>query len=246
MELSVALVVFLLKTGIKQLDENYSAQSFIGDVLTAFGEKTGNKLIGAINKSHNEIDYILKDDNLVELGIESTRTALVRANVKETLKQIKITKAMLSNYDCDAQEITDYIIANHVEKTFLSDDFSIHDIRRVMFKIIQTDIDIAKKDGAFINDIIIETHKNVKNNTSILNSLEQNTLKVIEMLEEQSQKQNRLFNEWQRQTDTIKANIEDIGNNRDARTIIIKENLEPETLEILIDLMKGGQGNGYV
>ena len=63
MELSVAIVVFLLKVGIKQLDEDYEIKSFFEDIIGAFGEKAGKKIAKMLLDSKEGINFALTDKN---------------------------------------------------------------------------------------------------------------------------------------------------------------------------------------
>ena len=240
MELSVAMVLFLLKTGIKHLDGNYSTQDFIVDVFNAFGEKTGNKLNEIIKKSHYEINSILNDQNLSAIGIDCTRTALVRSNVMEILKQIKITNTMLNDYDCSATEITNCIISNYSDHTINPDDIVLRDIKRALFEIVKIHVNIAKKDSGFITDIIIDTHKYSKKSYKGIESIKSDTLTIIAMLNDFT----TMYYASQQQALSSRATQNEEVKGWSPNNTEKLERIDPKTINALIDLSKGGQGNG--
>lgn len=248
MELSVAIIIFLLKTGIKQLDSNYSVPSFFEDILGAFGEKAGTNIAGLIRKSHYEVDNILKDDRLVEMGIAANRTAIVRENVKEILKQIKISDNMLSDYNCDAEEITNYIISNYASSIGISDDeTTLRDVKRILFEIISIDINIAQQDEAFINGIIIDTHRIVKDHTSALKELKQDirqeSSNIIADFKMLLAEQTRTLNEQLRQPYTTWVLNENEYASWSVKTTEAKVGLDVDTMEAFIDYSEGGHNN---
>ena len=157
MELSVAIVVFLIKAGIKQLDKEYDIQSFLEDVVGAFGEKTGKKIASLITLSKDGIDHALCDSNLIKLGIPVSRTAQTRENVKDILKYTKISNAMLIDYNCDAREISECLIKKYADKVGISSDESaICDVKNALFQITKDNISLAKKNNDFIISIFFD------------------------------------------------------------------------------------------
>ena len=122
MELSVAIVVFLLKVGIKQLDEDYEIKSFFEDIIGAFGEKAGKKIAKMLLDSKEGINFALTDKNLVKLGIPILRISEVRENVKAILKHTQINQEMLIEYNCNSNEIMNRIVEESADKVGIKND----------------------------------------------------------------------------------------------------------------------------
>lgn len=239
MELSVAIVVFLIKAGIKQLDKEYDIQSFLEDVVGAFGEKTGKKIASLITLSKDGIDHALCDSNLIKLGIPVSRTAQTRENVKDILKYTKISNAMLIDYNCDAREISEYLIKKYADKIGISSDESaICDVKNALFQIIQDNIKLAKKDNDFINSILFDIKKIVENNTATLQEIKKDVHKgyiTSEDILKVTNETNRLLKEF---LDSQKIHGDDADNWRPFQGPPILEKVDKNILDTLVDIQK--------
>lgn len=179
MELSVAIVVLLLKIGIKQLDPEYDVQKFLSDIVESFGEKTGNKIAGMLTDSKNVIDDVLKDDNLKTIGIPLDSIAAVRENTKAILKYVQIGDAMLIDYNCDVSDIVDYLLADNVEKAGIkNDDQAINDVRRVLMRIVQKSISMAKDQNVFISGLLLDVKKRVEESSVDIHIIKKTTFDI--------------------------------------------------------------------
>ena len=237
MELSVAIVVFLIKAGIKQLDKQYDIQSFLEDVVGAFGEKTGEKIASLITSSKEGIDHALCDSNLLKLGIPSSRTAQTREKVKDILKYTKISNAMLIDYNCDAREISEYLIKKYADKIEISSDESaICDVKKALFQIIQDNIRLAKKDNDFINSILFDIKKIVEKNTATLQEIKVDVHKGYinsEDILKVTNENNRLLKEF---LDSQKTHKNDMDNWCPFEGPPILEKVDKNILEALVGI----------
>ena len=182
------------------------------------------------------------------MGIAGYRTAIVRENVKEILKQIKISDNMLRDYNCDAEGITNYIISNYASSIGISgDETTLRDVKRVLFEIISIDINIAQQDEVFINGLIIDTHRIVNDHTSALKELKQdirqessNIVADVKML---LAEQTRTINEKLSQPYTTWVLNENEYDSWSAKTTEAKVGLDVDTMEAIIDYSEGGHNN---
>lgn len=237
MELSVAIVVFMIKVGIKQLDKEYDIQSFFEDVVGAFGEKAGKKIAGLISSSKDDIDHALCDSNLIELGISVSRTSQTRENVKDILKYTQISNAMLIDYNCDAREISEYLIKEYADKIGISsDECAIDDVKKVLFQIIQNNIRLVKKDNSFISSILFDLKKTVEDNTATLQEIKEDSHKGYTNSEDilkVANENNRLLKAF---LDSQKKHKNDSDNWCPFESPPILEKVDKNTLDALIDI----------
>ncbi len=172
MDFSIALIILILKVGIKKLDGAYDSQAFVDDIFDAFGKESGKKLMGLISKSQSKMDHYLRDSSLKELGIPDDRRDKVREDVKAILKHVKISSDMLNNHDCNADAIVERIINEYPGNVGIKDDdTTIGYVRRVLCLIVHEYIQLVRNDGDFINGIIIDIRRILKEHSSALKSI---------------------------------------------------------------------------
>lgn len=204
MELSVAIVVFLLKVGIKQLDEDYEIKSFFEDIIGAFGEKAGKKIAKMLLDSKEGINFALTDKNLVKLGIPILRISEVRENVKAILKHTQINQEMLIEYNCNSNEIMNRIVEESADKVGIkNDEVARKDVQKVIFQIVENEIKIAKEEKGFIDEILISIKKTIESNTADIRFIRQITYdgyldtKYIRQISEENNKLLKSICEYQ-------------------------------------------------
>ena len=182
MELSVAIVVLLLKIGIKQLDPEYDVQKFLGDIVESLGEKTGNKIVEMLSASKNGIDDVLRDDNLKTIGIASDRIVSVRENTKAILKNVQINDAMLIDHNCSVPDIVDYLLTENIQKAGIeNDDCDISDVRRVLVQIVQKSVNLAKDHNMFISGLLLDVKKRVEESSEDIHIIKETTFDIRDM-----------------------------------------------------------------
>ena len=188
MELSIALVILILKVGIKHLDGNYNNQSFIDDIFDAFGKESGKKLMNIVSRSQTQMNYQLQKSRLKENGIPDIRTDKVIEDVKDLLKCTKITKDMLNNYDCNTEKIVTHILNEYSGVVGIKDDdVAINDVRTVLYQIVQEHVHLIQDDSEFINGVIFDIRSILKEHSIKLNGIDSTVKMTYESVEEINQ-----------------------------------------------------------
>lgn len=221
MDISVALVVFVIKVAIKQRDINYDIQAFFEDIEEVFGEKIGEKIAHVLLGSKNTIDHVLSDDNLIKAGIPWNRIAVTQANVQSILRNVKIDSKMLIDYNCNAEIIAENIIRDYGRRIVEdSTYYEIGDIKKVLVQIVSSSIKLAYSDKSFLTGMLIDIKQRSEQNTVYLqvieNMLQEHHKMFVEFQSEQ-RKNWEAEDNWRRKTIPIqRANI----NNDDFQQIL--------------------------
>ena len=185
MDLSVAMVVLLLKIGIKQLDPNYDIQSFLEDIVNALGEKTGKKIATVIFSSKKNIDDVLQDNVLKELGIPEDRMESVRYNTNAILKFVQIDNNMLIEHNCDVSAIVDFLLESNIGKAGIrGDEAAINDVRIVLIQIVRKLVDLAKEHNEFIAGILLDVKNRVDLSSKDITTIKETTFQTYSNTEE--------------------------------------------------------------
>lgn len=157
MNLSVAIVLFMIKMGIKQIDGNYDLSTFLEDTVEAFGKDSGEKIIELLKISKSSIEQQLSVANLTKLGIPEKRAIIASANAKDIFKYVKISSRMLIDNNCDDTKITQDLCKTYAQKLHIYNNTpEMNDLYLALNLVVKQMIIVSQSKGDFLYDILFD------------------------------------------------------------------------------------------
>lgn len=157
MNLSVAIVLFMIKMGIKQIDGNYDLSTFLEDTVEAFGKDSGEKIIELLKISKSSIEQQLSVSNLTKLGIPKKRAIIASANAKDIFKYVKISSSMLIDNNCDDTKITQDLCKTYAKQLHIYNNTpEMNDLYLALNIVVKQMITVSQSKGDFLYNILFD------------------------------------------------------------------------------------------
>ncbi len=201
MSIAVSIISTIIKSTVKSNVGNELANELIGISVDDVSEKGISKINDFINNGRSKIEKILSKEKMTSMGISEDNIAYVIAEVKGVFSEIEITDKIFRQCKYDSLNLCSFLWNEYSENKigFIECE---SDIKKALFVISETLIELIRKSEDFVKDISIQISNTVddtriemrkefnilKENFNKLDSYNQMILDILWKILEKSQK----------------------------------------------------------
>lgn len=155
MSVAVSIVSTIIKSVIKGKIENELSNELLGISIDSVSETGINKINDFINEGKSKIDNILSEDNLKSMDISEDNIAYVADEIKGLFSDIKIEDKIFRQCKYDSLNLCIFLWNEYSENKigFIECE---SDIKKGLFLISRTLIELMRESEGFVKDISIQ------------------------------------------------------------------------------------------